>query len=176
MNRNSINYPFYNYQQTLASIETSIQINAPVEIVFDLSRSIDLHMISTARTNEKAVAGVMTGLIQKDETVTWEARHLFKKRYFQTLITAMEPYRYFRDEMIKGDFKTFYHEHFFRSNENGTLMTDKLLLEAPYGFIGKAIDKLFLAGYIKKFLVERNLVIKQYAESGEWKKILNSND
>jgi ligand-binding SRPBCC domain-containing protein len=160
----------------MATIETSLQINAPVEIVFDLARSIDLHMISTKGTNEKAIAGVVTGLIEKDETVTWEARHLFKKRSFQTLISAMEPVHYFRDEMMKGDFKSFYHEHFFQPNEKGTLMTDKVNMVAPYGMIGKVVDNLFLKNYIKKFLAKRNLVIKQYAESGQWKKILNSND
>jgi ligand-binding SRPBCC domain-containing protein len=160
----------------MASINTSIQINAPAAIVFDLCRSIDFHMVSTSGTNEKAIAGVMSGLINKNETVTWEAKHLFRRRHFQTLITAMEPYHYFRDEMIKGDFKSFYHEHFFQPNENGTLMTDKVKLEAPYGFVGKIINGLFLKNYIKKFLAKRNLLIKQYAENGEWKKIFNSND
>ena len=160
----------------MATIETSLQINAPVQIVFDLSRSIDLHMISTAPTNEKAIAGITSGLINKDETVTWQARHLFKTRQFQTLITAMEPYHYFRDEMIKGDFKSFYHEHFFQPNENGTLMTDKIKLEAPYGALGKIVNSLVLKNYIQKFLSRRNRIIRQYAESGEWRKILNNHD
>ncbi|MBC7936824.1 MAG: SRPBCC family protein [Rhizobacter sp.] len=160
----------------MALIETSTQINAPIEIIFDLSRSIDLHMISTARTNEIAIAGIVNGLINKDETVTWQARHLFKTRYFQTKITAMEPWHYFRDEMIKGDFKSFYHEHFFRPNEKGILMTDKVSLEAPYGILGKMVNMLFLKNYIKTFLTQRNRIIKQYAESGYWKKILKSND
>ncbi|RYD69876.1 MAG: cell division protein [Sphingobacteriales bacterium] len=160
----------------MATIKTSLQIKAPVQIVFDLCRSIDLHMISTEGTHEKAIAGVTTGLINKNETVTWQARHLFKKRYFQTLISAMEPYHYFRDEMIKGDFKSFYHEHFFEPNENGTLMTDKIKMEAPLGLLGKLVNHLFLKNYIQKFLSRRNQVIKQYAESGEWKKILNCND
>lgn len=157
-------------------IEYSLQVNAPIKIVFDLSRSIDLHMISTAKTKEKAVAGVTSGLINKDETVTWEARHLFKRRRFQTVISAMEPYSYFRDEMLKGDFKSFYHEHFFVENENGTLMTDKIKLEAPYGLPGKIVNRFFLKQYIYKLIEERNRVIKHFAESGEWKKILNYND
>lgn len=157
-------------------IETNLQINARIEIVFDLSRSIDLHMITTAKTNEKAVGGVTSGLINKDETVTWEAYHLLKRRYFQTVITAMEPYIYFRDEMLKGDFKSFYHEHFFVQNQRGTLMTDKLKLEAPYGIFGKIVNRIFLKQYIYKFIEERNRIIKHYAESGEWKKILNYND
>jgi ligand-binding SRPBCC domain-containing protein len=160
----------------MALIRTSLQIKAPVEIVFDLARSIDLHLISTEGTREKAVAGVVTGLIQQGETVTWEARHLFKKRSFQTLISAMEPFHYFRDEMIKGDFKSFYHEHFFEPNEKGTLMTDQVNMAAPYGLIGIMVNSLFLKNYIKKFLTKRNLVIKQYAENGQWKKILPNHE
>ena len=160
----------------MATIETRLQINAPVEIVFNLARSIDLHTISTESTNERAVAGVMTGLVEKNDTVTWEANHLFKKRYFQTLITAMDPFHYFRDEMLKGDFKSFYHEHFFQPNEKGTLMTDKINLELPFGLPGRIVNTLFLKNYMKRFLAKRNLVIKAYAESDQWKKILNGHD
>ena len=55
-------------------------------------------------------------------------------------------------------------------------MTDKLTMEAPYGLIGKLVNRLFLKNYIQKFLTQRNQVIKQYAESGDWKKILNTNE
>lgn len=43
------------------------QINAPIERCFDLSRSIDLHKISTAHTKEEAINGVTSGLINLDE-------------------------------------------------------------------------------------------------------------
>ena len=54
-------------------LETSI--NADQQAVFDLARSIDLHQISTAHTNERAVAGKTSGLLELNESVTWEARH-----------------------------------------------------------------------------------------------------
>ncbi|HKG07357.1 MAG TPA: hypothetical protein VKB19_12895 [Pedobacter sp.] len=44
-------------------------INADQNTVFDLSRSIDLHQISTAQTNERVVAGRFSGLILLDESV-----------------------------------------------------------------------------------------------------------
>jgi hypothetical protein len=50
-------------------------INAPIEICFDLSRSIDLHQHSTQQTREKAIAGRTTGLIGLNEFVTWRATH-----------------------------------------------------------------------------------------------------
>jgi hypothetical protein len=51
------------------------EIDAPIEVCFDLSRSIDLHQISTAHTNEQAIDGVTSGLINLHESVTWRARH-----------------------------------------------------------------------------------------------------
>jgi ligand-binding SRPBCC domain-containing protein len=148
-------------------------IAAPVERVFDLSRSIELHQISTASTHEKAISGVMTGLINNDETVTWQAKHLFKTRQFTAKITAMQSPGFFIDEMIKGDFKRFHHEHHFKSVENGTIMIDLLHFETPYGIIGKMSNTLFLKSYLEKFLIKRNRMIKEYAETQKWKAILN---
>lgn len=53
-------------------------INAPVQTVFDLARSIDMHRHSMAHTNEKPVAGRLSGLIEDGGTVTREARYFFK--------------------------------------------------------------------------------------------------
>ena len=55
-------------------------IEAPVERVFDLSRNIQLHKESMKDHKEEAVAGTRFGLIGKNETVTWKAKHFFKTR------------------------------------------------------------------------------------------------
>jgi ligand-binding SRPBCC domain-containing protein len=148
-------------------------IAAPIERVFDLSRSINLHQISTASTNEKAIDGVMGGLINKNETVTWQAKHLFKTRQFTAKITEMKSPVFFIDEMIKGDFKNFHHEHHFKTAANGTIMIDLLNFETPYGIFGKIVNSIFLKSYLEKFLIKRNAVIKDYAETQKWKAILN---
>ena len=146
-------------------------IAAPVELVFNLSRSINLHQISTASTNEKAIDGVLNGLINKEETVTWQAKHLFKIRLFTSKITTMQSPDFFIDEMIKGDFKSFSHEHHFKATENGTIMIDLVDFESPYGIIGKIANSIFLRSYVEKFLIKRNAVIKDYAETEKWKTI-----
>ena len=156
----------------MSRIHLTSFIAAPVERVFDLSRSINLHQISTAATNEKAIDGVLSGLIEKDETVTWQAKHLFKTRQFTSKIMEMEKPLFFTDAMIKGDFKSFRHEHYFKAVENGTILIDIVEFEAPYGIIGKMGSAFFLKKYIEKFLVKRNEVIKEYAETQKWKAIL----
>jgi ligand-binding SRPBCC domain-containing protein len=148
-------------------------IAAPIERVFDLSRSINLHQISTASTGEKAIEGIMNGLINKDQTVTWQAKHLFKTRRFTSKISEMKSPEFFVDEMVKGDFKSFHHEHHFKATANGTIMIDLVNFETPYGNFGKIVNRIFLKKYLERFLIKRNEVIKEYAETQKWKTILN---
>jgi ligand-binding SRPBCC domain-containing protein len=156
----------------MSKIHLTTFIAAPIERVFNLSRSINLHKISTAKTKEDAIAGVTTGLINLDETVTWQAKHLFKTRQHTSKITAMETPVSFVDEMIKGDFKSFRHQHFFKTVDNGTIMIDILEFESPYGTIGKIFNAVYLKKYLEKILIKRNAVIKEYAETTKWKAIL----
>ena len=74
------------------------RIKSTIEICFDLSRSIDLHQISTAKPNEKAIAGRTTGLIGLDEFVTWQAKHFGITQRLKSKITAFNKPFHFRDE------------------------------------------------------------------------------
>jgi ligand-binding SRPBCC domain-containing protein len=157
----------------MSTIHLTTFIAAPIERVFDLSRSINLHKISTAATHEEAIAGVTTGLINKNETVTWRAKHLFKIRTYTSIISEMQSPVFFADEMQKGDFKSMKHEHHFKQIDNGTIMIDILTFESPYGIIGKWFNKLYLKNYLQKFIVQRNAVIQQYAETEKWRAVLS---
>lgn len=158
----------------MPTIHLTTFIAAPVERVFDLSRSIELHKKSMANYREEAVAGTTIGLINLNETVTWKAKHLMKTRVLQVQITAMERPLFFTDEMKKGDFKSMKHEHHFKSIDNGTLMIDLFSYETKYGGFGRLINNLYVFPYLEKLLEQRNKVIKEYAESGKWKSLLES--
>ena len=148
----------------MAIIVLDTIINAPIEKVFDLSRSIDLHIESTKQTGEKAIAGRKSGLIELGETVTWRAKHF---GIWQNLTSKITDYTYptfFADEMVGGAFKSFRHEHHFSVAENGTLMRDVFMFESPLGALGKLGNFLFLKKYMTDLLVERNRVIKNAAE------------
>jgi hypothetical protein len=58
----------------MPTINLTTEINAPIEICFDLSRSIDLHKHSMEHTGEEAIAGRTSGLIEDGEFVTWQAK------------------------------------------------------------------------------------------------------
>lgn len=149
-------------------------IAAPQDIVFDLNRNVSLHKISMEHVKEEAVGGVTSGLINKEDTVTWKGKHLFKTRYFTSKIIEMKPYETFTDKMVKGDFKFFEHQHYFKPADNGTIVIDIIKYETPYGFIGELVNKFYLSSYLEKLISHRNKVIKQYAETDKWRALLSN--
>ncbi|WP_179320277.1 SRPBCC family protein [Winogradskyella helgolandensis] len=153
-------------------IELQTEIKADRNIVFDLSRSIDLHKISTEHTNEEAIAGKTGGLIGMNESVTWRAKHFGIYQNLTSKITEYDRPKYFTDEMVKGAFKKFKHEHHFAELNGGTLMTDFFDYQSPFGIVGKIADKLFLKKYMTELLTERNRIVKQFAESERWKEVI----
>ena len=153
-----------------------IEIRAPVERVFDLARSIDLHCQSTAVTGETAIAGKTSGLIGLGEEVTWQARHFGIRQTLTSRITAFSRPDHFRDSMVRGAFQRFDHDHFFLSRGESTLMRDVFDFTSPGGILGRAMDALLLNAYMRRLLEERNRVIKHVAESGEWRQFLTKEE
>lgn len=149
----------------MAIINLNTTINAHKQVVFDLARNIDVHQNSASRTNEKAIAGTTSGLININEFVTWKGKHFGLYLTHKSRITEMELYDYFVDEMEKGNFKSFIHEHSFIEMNGETIMIDNLVYETPFGIFGKLFNKLILKKYMTNFLLTRNEVLKNLAEN-----------
>ena len=156
----------------MPTIRIETKIKSKIEICFDLSRSIDLHQISTAKSNEKAIDGITTGLISVGEFVTWQAIHFGIKQNLTSKITQFRRPFYFRDEQMKGAFKYIIHDHNFEQKEDSVIMKDTFKFQSPYGFAGKVFEKIILIDYMTKLLAKRNQVIKEYAETEKWKEVL----
>lgn len=154
-------------------IKLEIKINAPIERVFDLARSIDLHKDSMSKYDERAVAGKMSGLIEMNETVTWEATHFGVRQQLTSKITAFDRPNYFRDSMVSGAFARFDHDHFFEEINGETLIKDAFDFDSPLGILGKIADFLFVESHLREMLEERNKLIKRIAESEDWRKFLD---
>src|SRR5580692_10814748 len=92
--------------------ETTV-VAAPVQRVFDLSRSIEVHLLGNTHFGEQATAGTRTGLIGPGESVTWRARHFFVRQDLTSAITGFDPPRYFQDTMLRGAFRSMQHDHYF---------------------------------------------------------------
>jgi ligand-binding SRPBCC domain-containing protein len=79
------------------TIQLETFIGAPPERCFDLSLSVDLHLASTARTEERVAVR----------------------------ITGYDRPRMFRDEMVTGPFRRMRHDHRFEAAHGGTRMHDE---------------------------------------------------
>jgi ligand-binding SRPBCC domain-containing protein len=97
---------------------------------------------------------------------------LFKNRRTSCNIKKIEPFEEICNEQFQGAFSEFRHEQYFRQIKNGTIIIDKLRFDLPYGYIGKIINRIFLESYLKNLLVQKNHVIKEYAESSKWESII----
>ena len=149
-------------------------IAAPIERVFDLSRSIDLHKHSMTKYKEEPVGSVINGLVKQGDEITWRAHHLFKTRILKTRITSFDRPNSFTDEQISGDFALMKHQHFFKPIDNGTIMIDIFEFQSPFGFGGSILNKLYLTNYMRVLLEQRNKQIKEIAESNRWKNYISN--
>ncbi len=156
----------------MAVINLRTEVSAPIDRVFDLSRSIDLHVASTAHTGERAIAGVTTGLIELGQEVTWRAKHFGVWQNLTSRITVFDRPKHFRDSMVRGAFARFDHDHTFEDHGPFTHMIDRFDFDAPLGILGRLASGLFLRRYMERLLLERNRVIKQAAESEQWRDFL----
>ena len=156
-------------------LEEVTLIAAPIELCFDLARSVDVHVLGNKHWGEEAVAlsGMTSGLIGLGERVTWQARHFGVRQRLTSEITALDRPCYFQDTMVNGAFKFMQHEHHFRVLEDGrTEMSDVFCFAAPLPMLGRIAEVFVLRRYMAALLHERNLVIKRVAETEEWRQYL----
>ena len=64
------------------------------------------------------------------------------------------------------------HDHEFLEHPDGTLMIDRFEFQSPLGMLGNIVDQFFLAGYMRRFLIHRNGILKGLAESEKWRRYL----
>lgn len=146
-------------------IDLTTEIDAPIERVFDLARDLDLHARSMAHTGERAVGGCTTGRVDVGDTVTWRARHFGLWWSLTSRITAVESPTRFEDVQERGPFAWFRHEHRFESTGGTTRMHDHWEHRSPFGALGRIVDRLVLARYMRSLLVTRNAELKSEAEA-----------
>jgi ligand-binding SRPBCC domain-containing protein len=158
----------------MSVIHIQTVIKAPKERVFDLSRSIDAHQDTAEHTGERAVAGVTTGLLGPEQEVTWEATHFCIRQRLKVKMSKFDRPTHFQDIMLEGAFKNMVHDHSFEDTKEGTLMIDRFEFSSPLGFLGRIVDVVFLESYMRRFILKRNAILKQTAESNDWKKYIHT--
>ena len=159
----------------MMQMEETTVIHAPVGRCFDLSRSVEVHLLANVHSGEQTVAagGVTSGLVGLGDEVMWRAKHFGVWQNLTSRTTALVAPFYFQVTMVRGIFQAMQAEHLFREVGAGvTEMRDVFSVAAPLGLLGLMAEGLFLRRYMLGLLRERNAVIKRVAEGAEWERYL----
>ena len=150
-------------------------VRAPIERCFDLARSVEAHLAGNVHCGEATVAaaGVTTGLLGPGDQVTWQARHFGIRWSLTSEISALRRPVSFQVRMIHGPFRFMRHDHFFRALPCGqTELGNVYSFAAPLAVLGRVAEVTFLSRYMMGLLRERNEVIREIAESEDWRRYL----
>jgi ligand-binding SRPBCC domain-containing protein len=71
------------------------------------------------------------------------------KLHWVTEITHVEHKKYFVDEQRFGPYTLWHHKHFLKEVEGGVEMIDIVHYKAPFGFLGKIANALFIKKQLK---------------------------
>jgi ligand-binding SRPBCC domain-containing protein len=148
----------------MARIELETFVRASPEACYALALNVQAHLDSTQQTGERVLNAPAGGQLALGDVVTWEARHFGVRQRLTVRITAASPPRHFRDELVRGAFKTLRHDHYFEAVAGGTMMRDVFDFSSPAGMVGRWFDQLFLTQYLTRFLLSRNAILKKMLE------------
>lgn len=148
----------------MPQIVVETEINADIEICFDLARDIVFYAQSLKNKSEIPVDGKTSGLVEKGDSITWEVNYLGLLQHLTLEVSELKKPKLFVDERTDGSFKSYRHDHIFKEHDGKTIMVDILHFTSKYGIVGKILDSLILKRHIKRILITRNEILKQKAE------------
>jgi ligand-binding SRPBCC domain-containing protein len=148
-------------------------IHAPVDRVFNLSRSISLHKAVIRKYDHGNIdGGGSEGLMKQGDKIRFQLKLMGARRALVTQMEHLDFPKEFSSALVSGPFKSLHHQHHFKSIDNGTLLIDLLEYEPAFGLAGKMADAMIIRSFLKKYLEAKNKLIKQYAEGEKWKVVI----
>ena len=73
-------------------------------------------------------------------------------RKWRTVIETWDPPNGFVDSQHKGPYRSWWHQHSFRADGDGTIMEDHVYYAPPLGILGRIANRLFIARTLRGIL------------------------
>ena len=120
----------------------------------------------TPRNMSFQITSPLTDKIYAGQIITYKIGILpFFKTPWITEITHIKEGSYFIDEQRIGPYKMWHHEHFFKPEDEGVLMTDKISFSLPFSILGHIAYHLSIKNQLKKiFNYRREALIEIFGE------------
>ncbi len=135
------------------------------DVLFDRARSVRWHTASMTDSEEAVVGQDPNALLELNDEVTWRARH-FGIWWSMTarMIKVDRPFE-FVDEQVRGPFAYFRHTHTFAEEAGRAVMVDLVEFRAPLGVLGRTLERLGLAWYLRRMLTHRAEYLGSFGSS-----------
>jgi len=121
-------------------------LNAKMEDVWDFVTSpYNLKKITPEYMNFLIKSKNMNEKIYPGMIICYKVSPILKiPTTWVTEITHVKKNEFFVDEQRVGPYKIWHHQHLFREEKNGVLMTDIVSYKLPFGIIGRLLNLLFI--------------------------------
>lgn len=153
-------------------VSERIHINAPIERCFLLSTNLELLRRSLKLLLVESESTRTHGLMMDGDSLVWRGWVFGLPQLHENLITKYERPDFFQENMSRGRFKRFQHDHTFAEVGGRTLLSEKVRFSLPLGWVMEPFGMFVVTPYISKLLRHRLELLKRVAESDQWKQYL----
>lgn len=148
----------------MADLEVTTTLPCGIERAYELVRRVETHERAMAGYDERVVDAPPDGVLDEGDRITRRSTH-FGRTFTRTMtVTAATPPLSFREVEVEGPFAEFVHDHEFERIDDGhTIVDDAVSYELPWGPLGDALDRLYVRGYLRRVIRERNRNLERIA-------------
>lgn len=136
-------------------------VNAPIEKVWAFFSNADnLAIITPPKLNLKPIHTDLPKEVHAGQKIIYKVTPLLGiPMKWVTEITEVRECEMFADEQKKGPYKYWRHEHYFRADGSGTMMTDIVHYELP-GYLPSILATLLgIKKKIEEIFIYRKIII-----------------
>ena len=127
------------------------------------SNPANLQFITPGNFQFRILTNIENRPIYPGQIIHYTVRPLFNIQIrWTTIITKVKEEGMFIDEQQSGPFRYWEHQHFFKSIEGKTEMTDIVTYEVPGWFAGELINKLLIKTQLKNLFHYRYSAIESF--------------
>jgi ligand-binding SRPBCC domain-containing protein len=139
------------------------KLPASVSDVWDfISSPVNLKEITPVHMGFEVTNGTGGEKMYPGMIITYKVSPLLGIRLnWMTEITHVQDFEYFVDEQRIGPYKMWHHQHKINPIANGTLMTDIVTYQPPFGFLGAIANTLFIKDQLQTIFAYRTIALEK---------------
>ena len=137
--------------------------NQPIEKLWDfISNPKNLKAITPDYMGFEITSKDLPDEMYEGMIISYKVSPVFGiKTTWVTEIAHLKPGKYFVDEQRIGPYKLWYHQHFLEPSPSGTVMTDIISYQPPFGLLGSLANKILIKQKLEEIFAYRHKILNE---------------